>query len=72
MIDTLADVVLAFILAYIFYIIFERPFYCWIRIILRLYPEQPIKRFSVCDLENGKINDREEIDLKPLNEQIRL
>lgn len=68
--DDIADLVIAFAIAYVFYILIERPFYFWIKIVVPQQPDQqPTKRFSVSDLENGKLNVKEEIDMKPLNEQ---
>lgn len=72
--DDLADIVIAFIVSYIFYILIERPMYYWIKIVLQLQPQQlPPNggRFSTNDLEsNGKRNRKEEegeFALKPLN-----
>ncbi|KPM11159.1 hypothetical protein QR98_0097270, partial [Sarcoptes scabiei] len=71
--DDIADLVIAFIISYVFYIMFERPIYHWTKIALKLdVTLSSEKRFSSCDLENCKTIDKEGIDMKPLNEKSRL
>ena len=67
--DDIADLVIAISVSYGFYILIERPFYYWIKIVLQQEKPQSDKRFSVSDLENGKL--KEEIDMKPLNHEHR-
>ncbi|KAI2798959.1 hypothetical protein BLOT_012578 [Blomia tropicalis] len=74
--DDISDLVIAFAVSYAFYIMIERPFYHWIKIIFQLSTEetskQLTKRFSANDLENGKLGQKEEIDLKPLNDPMNI
>ncbi|XP_027204153.2 nose resistant to fluoxetine protein 6-like [Dermatophagoides pteronyssinus] len=76
--NDISDIVIAFTVAYIFYILIERPFYYWIKIIINIEKDldvnneqqTAVKRFSMTDLENGKLHgDHGEFDLKPLNDR---
>lgn len=78
MTNDISDIVIAFTVAYIFYILIERPFYYWIKIIINIEKDldvnneqqTAVKRFSMTDLENGKLHgDHGEFDLKPLNDR---
>lgn len=79
MTNDISDIVIAFTVAYIFYILIERPFYYWIKILINIEKDlnngnneqqtAVVKRFSMSDLENGKLHgDHGEFDLKPLND----
>lgn len=65
--NDISDLVIAFAISYAFYILVERPLYYWIKIILQLRKDPVKKRFGSHDPENGKLNTKEEINLKQLD-----